>query len=134
MRPFTPPVSGANVLPGSSLSRSPWTGAGYTSRTRAGETYFAHVVHVRTDSGLLIFDLRLYDRDGCLYEACSGVRMNDVSGGKLNPPHWIKITEADRTTDRMAARCDAMAVIELISVAPFADKVLSAERASALKA
>jgi hypothetical protein len=50
---------------------------------RAGETYFAHVIHVRTDSGLLIFDLRIYDRNGCLYVACSGVRMKDVSGGKL---------------------------------------------------
>ena len=97
------------------------------AQTRAGETYFAHVVHVRTDSGLLMFDLRIYDRDGCLYEACSGVRMKDVSGGKMNPPQWIKITEADQATDRMAARCDALAVIELITVAPFADKVLSAD-------
>jgi phosphopantetheinyl transferase len=97
------------------------------SQTRAGETYFAHVMHVRTDSGLLIFDLRLYDRDGCLYEACSGVRMKDVSGGKVAPPQWIKITEADQTTGRMAAGCDALTVIELTTVAPFAEKVLSAD-------
>jgi phosphopantetheinyl transferase len=97
------------------------------SQTRAGETYFAHVMHVRTDSGLLIFDLRLYDRDGCLYEACSGVRMKDVSGGKVAPPQWIRITEADQTTGRMAAGCDALTVIELTTVAPFAEKVLSAD-------
>ncbi|MBI5581977.1 MAG: polyketide synthase dehydratase domain-containing protein [Deltaproteobacteria bacterium] len=95
--------------------------------TRAGETYFAHVIHVRTDSGLLIFDLRIYDRDGCLYVACSGVRMKDVSGGKNSPPRWIGISEADQTTDRMAAGCDAFAVIESKTVAPFADKVLSAD-------
>jgi len=95
--------------------------------TRAGETYFAHVMHVRTDAGLLIFDLRLYDRDGCLCEACSGVRMKDVSSGKVLPPQWIKTTEADQTTGRMAAGCDALTVIELTTVAPFAEKVLSAD-------
>ena len=95
--------------------------------TRAGETYFVHVMHVRTDSGLLMFDLRMYDRDGCLYEACSGVRMKDVSGGKTLPPQWIKITEADQTTGRMADGCDALTVIELTTVAPFADKTLSAD-------
>ena len=95
--------------------------------TRAGETYFAHAMHVRTDSGLLVFDLRIYDRDGCLHEACSGVRMKDVSGGKALPPQWIKTTEADQTMGRMAAGCDALAVVELITVAPFADKALSAD-------
>jgi phosphopantetheinyl transferase len=95
--------------------------------TRAGETYFAHVMHVRTDAGLLIFDLRMYDRDGCLYVACSGVRMKDVSGGKRLPPQWINIPAADQTTGLMAAGCDALTVIELITVAPFADKVLSAD-------
>jgi hypothetical protein len=83
--------------------------------TRAGETYFAHVVHVRTDAGLLIFDLRIHDRGGRLYEACSGVRMKDVSGGKRIPPQWIRIAAADQTTDRMAAGCDALAVVELIT-------------------
>ena len=95
--------------------------------TRAGETYFAHVMHVRTDSGLLIFDLRIYGRDGCLFVACSGVRMKDVSGGKVAPPQWIRITEADQTTGLMAAGCDALTVIELTTVAPFAEKVLSAD-------
>jgi hypothetical protein len=65
--------------------------------TRAGETYFAQVMHVRTDAGLLIFDLRIHDRDGCLYEACSGVGMKDVSSGKRSPPQWIRIAAADQT-------------------------------------
>ncbi len=96
--------------------------------TRPGETYFAHVMHVRTDSGLLIFDLRIYGRDGCLFVACSGVRMKDVSGGKRLPPQWINIpAAADQTTGLMAAGCDALTVIELTTVAPFADKVLSAD-------
>jgi phosphopantetheinyl transferase len=95
--------------------------------TRAGETYFAHVMHVRTDAGLLIFDLRMYDCDGSLYVACSGVRMKDVSGGKRLPPQWVSIPAADPTTGLMAAGCDALTVIELIAVAPFADKVLTAD-------
>ncbi len=84
-------------------------------------------MHVRTDAGLLIFDLRMYDRDGILHVACSGVRMKDVSGGKRLPPQWISVPEADPTTGLMAAGCDALTVIELITVAPFADKVLSAD-------
>ncbi len=95
--------------------------------TRAGETYFAHVMHVQTDAGLLMFDLRIFDRDGCLCEACSGLRMRDVSGGKTSPPQWIKITEADQTTERMAAECNALTVVELRTVAPFAGKTLSAD-------
>jgi phosphopantetheinyl transferase len=97
------------------------------ARTRAGETYFAHVMHVRTDSGQLVFDLRIYDRDGCLYEASSGVRMKDVSGGKRLPPQWISTTEADQTSGRLAAGCDALTVIELATVAPFAHQALSAD-------
>jgi len=96
--------------------------------TRAGETYFAHVMHVRTDAGLLIFDLRMYDRDGSLHVACSGVRMKDVSGGKRLPPQWVSLpATTDRTTGLMAAGCAAVTVIELITVVPFADKVLSAD-------
>jgi phosphopantetheinyl transferase len=95
--------------------------------TRAGETYFAHVMHVQTDAGLLMFDLQIFDRDGCLCEVCSGLCMRDVSGGKTFPPPWIKITEADQTTERLAAECNALTVVELTSVAPFADKMLSAE-------
>lgn len=82
------------------------------AQTRAGETYFAHVIHVLADSGLLVFDLRIYDRDERLYEACSGLRMKDVSGGKTAPPQWIRITEAEQTTDRMAAACNTLTVGE----------------------
>jgi phosphopantetheinyl transferase len=94
--------------------------------TRSGETYYAHVLPVRTDPGLLIFDLRIYDRAGCLYEACSGVRMRDVSGGKLKPPQWIRATGENQWATRIEAGCDALTVIELTSLAPFADQTLAA--------
>jgi phosphopantetheinyl transferase len=95
------------------------------AHTRSGETYYAHVLPVRTDSGLLIFDLRIYDRAGCLYEACSGARMRDVSGGKLKPPQWIRTTGENHWATRIAARCDAMTMMELTSLAPFADQTLA---------
>jgi hypothetical protein len=58
--------------------------------TRAGETYCVHVTPVRADSGILVFDLQITDHDGSLYESCSGIRMRDVSGGRLKPPQWIR--------------------------------------------
>jgi hypothetical protein len=58
--------------------------------TAPAETYIVHVRPVRADPNLLIFDLGIFDRAERLYEACSGVRMRDVSGGKMRPPEWIK--------------------------------------------
>jgi phosphopantetheinyl transferase len=95
------------------------------AQTRPGETYYAHVLPVRAESGLLIFDLRIYDRIGCLYETCSGVQMRDVSGGKLKPPQWVRTMDGNGSAARIAAGCDAMAVIDLTTLAPFADQVLA---------
>lgn len=93
--------------------------------TRPGETYFVQVRPVQADPALLVFDLWIYDREGCLREACSGVRMRDVSGGRMRPPEWVKPAEPSGTTNRIAGACVASAVIELAALAPFADKTLS---------
>ena len=93
--------------------------------TLPAETYFVHVMPVQVDPALLIFDLRIYDREGCLHEACSGVRMRDVSGGKIGPPEWIKTGAQPEAADRIAGACRASAVIELAALAPFAEKTLS---------
>jgi phosphopantetheinyl transferase len=95
--------------------------------TRPGDTYFGHVTPVRAEPNLLIFDLRLFDGDGRLCETAAGVRMRDVSGEKREPPRWIAGEGRKQTVERIAARCRAISVIELNSVAPFASKVLSAE-------
>jgi len=95
--------------------------------TRPGDAYFGHVTPVRLEPGLLIFDLRIFDGGGRLCETAAGVRMRDVSGGKLKPPPWIAGEGYQQTAERIAARCRAVAVIELNCVAPFANKVLSAE-------
>ncbi len=58
-------------------------------KTRAGESYYAAAVPVEADSKSLLFDIRIYGRDGELREANTGVSMKDVSAGRLKPPAWI---------------------------------------------
>jgi acyl transferase domain-containing protein len=70
--------------------------------TRPGDTYFGHVTPVRVEPGLLIFDLRIFDDGGRLCETAAGVRMRDVSGGRLKPPQWIKVGVEKQTADRIA--------------------------------
>ena len=53
--------------------------------TLPAETYFVHVMPTQVDPALLMFDLRIYDREGFLHEVCSGVRMRDVSAGRMRP-------------------------------------------------
>jgi phosphopantetheinyl transferase len=93
--------------------------------TQPAATYFVHVTPVQVDPALLIFNLRIYDREGCLHEACSGVRMRDVSGGKIRPPEWIKKGAQPEAVDRIAGSCRALTLIEIAALAPFADKTLS---------
>lgn len=67
--------------------------------TRAGHTYGVHVIPVRADAGTLVFDLRIFGPEGCLHEACSGVRMRDVSGGRLKPPPWVRAAGEGSSAD-----------------------------------
>ncbi len=97
--------------------------------TRPVETYFVHVTPVQPDRSLLIFDLRVYDREGRLHEACWGVRMRDVSGGTIRPPEWISAGGRPGGAVRVTDACRAVAVIEPSAMAAFAEKTLSkAER------
>lgn len=57
--------------------------------TRPGDFYQAVVMPRRTTPELLVFDLALYDRDGGLCERVQGVRMRDVSAGRMTPPEWV---------------------------------------------
>ncbi|MFO7707892.1 MAG: polyketide synthase dehydratase domain-containing protein [Desulfobacterales bacterium] len=93
--------------------------------TRPGETYFAHVAPLQTNPALLIFDLRIYNREGGLHETCTGVSMRDVSGGRLQPPGWIRAVAPDEAAARIAGACKALSMIEPGAMAPFAEKSLS---------
>ena len=57
--------------------------------TRSGEIYFMHILPLQKDSTLLLFDMRIYDKNGTLYEEARGVQMRDVSAGRMKPPSWI---------------------------------------------
>lgn len=93
--------------------------------TLPAEAYFVHVLPVRTDPAQLVFDLRIYDREGRLHEACSGVRMRDVSGGRMRPPEWVRPAERTGAANRIDGACAASVVIELAALSPFADQTLS---------
>ena len=93
--------------------------------TLPAETYFVHVMPTQVDPALLMFDLRIYDCEGFLHEVCSGVRMRDVSAGRMRPPEWIRTGARSPATNRVAGACRASAVIELDALLPFAEKTLS---------
>ncbi len=59
-------------------------------RTKRGGNYLGRVVPVKIDQKSLIFDAWIYDLDGAIYEAISGIKMRDVTQGRLHPPQWIK--------------------------------------------
>ncbi len=57
--------------------------------TVPSETYFAYATPVMADSRSLLFDIRIFARDGALCEECLGVSMKDVSAGRLKPPQEV---------------------------------------------
>ena len=57
--------------------------------TRPGDTYICAAIPVRPDADMLIFDIYIGDEDSTLYEIARGVRMRDVSAGRMKPPSWI---------------------------------------------
>jgi hypothetical protein len=58
--------------------------------TLAGGAYTAHILPMCEDRGALVFDIRITDAEDLLFEVARGVRMRDVSGGRLKPPDWIR--------------------------------------------
>ncbi len=59
-------------------------------KTRKGGTYLGRVVPVSIDRESLLFDAWIYDLNGVIYEAISGIKMRDVTQGRLHPPQWMK--------------------------------------------
>ncbi len=68
---------------------------GFTERiiyrkTKKRSNYIGRIIPVNISRVPLIFDASIYDLDGILYESISGIKMRDVSQGRLRPPDWIK--------------------------------------------
>jgi hypothetical protein len=57
--------------------------------TRTGKSYIAVLIPIQKDPKLLIFDIWIYGQNGEVYEGVLGVRMRDVSAGRMQPPPWI---------------------------------------------
>jgi hypothetical protein len=60
-------------------------------KTKKGGAYLGRVVPVKVDRESLTFDAWIYDLNGVLCEVISGVRMRDVTQGRLHPPQWIRV-------------------------------------------
>jgi hypothetical protein len=59
-------------------------------RTCCGRQYEATIRFRGEEGGALSFDLCLRDSEANICEAIRGLVMRDVSGGKLQPPGWIR--------------------------------------------
>ena len=55
-----------------------------------GSSYNTRVELLSRTRDELLFDLHIFDDTGQVYERVTGVRMRDVSGGKIKPPEWIR--------------------------------------------
>jgi phosphopantetheinyl transferase len=94
------------------------------AQTKPGETYVCRIIPVQTDSAQLTFDIWIVDKNGRLFEKLQGVRMRDVSGGKVHPPGWIRSCGAARPLRRIANQSAAVALIDRATVMPFSDQCL----------
>jgi hypothetical protein len=53
-------------------------------------SYLCRVLPVNTIGEILVFDLWIYDQDETLCEAILGLRMTDVTAGRILPPFWVR--------------------------------------------
>lgn len=58
--------------------------------TKKGGSYFARIVPVEVSHEPLIFDAWIFDQNGVICESISGLRMRDITKGRMRPPQWIK--------------------------------------------
>jgi len=58
--------------------------------TSAGETYLCRVVSLPDDGSALRFNVRLFGEDHRPVEIILGLKMRDISGGRLKPPAWVR--------------------------------------------
>lgn len=58
--------------------------------TQPGGNYLVRVELRGQTRNELVFDLEILDDTGRVHEQVSGIRMRDVSGGRIKPPGWIR--------------------------------------------
>jgi hypothetical protein len=60
--------------------------------TKPGEEYLAYLAIVKQHRGENIFNLLIYQSNGIIFEVVDGLKMRDVTGGRMKPPGWIQET------------------------------------------
>ncbi len=60
-------------------------------KTKKRGSYLGRVVPVPINREWLTFDAWIYDSNGVIYETVHGIKMRDVTQGRLHPPQWIKV-------------------------------------------
>ncbi|MDP1990132.1 MAG: polyketide synthase dehydratase domain-containing protein, partial [Syntrophales bacterium] len=58
--------------------------------TSAGETYLCRVFCLPEKGAVLRFNVWLFDEDHRPVEIVQGLKMRDISGGRLKPPVWVR--------------------------------------------
>ncbi|MDQ5984717.1 MAG: hypothetical protein CSYNP_00413 [Syntrophus sp. SKADARSKE-3] len=92
--------------------------------TVPGERYHCRVFPRSASGGVLQLDLSIHDKEGRLREMARGVRMKDVSGGRLSPPSWVQ-ANVDDPIPMILNHCRAISVVEIRTVAAIAAQALS---------
>jgi phosphopantetheinyl transferase len=93
--------------------------------TVPGEIYYGRIRPCRVLDSELTVDIELRDVQGSLRESVAGVQMRDVSGGRLQPPQWIIRKAQPDPVVEVERQCLGLTVVELDSLAPFADRALT---------
>jgi hypothetical protein len=57
---------------------------------RKGGSYLARIIPVDATREPLLFDAVIFDQNGVICESIAGLRMRDVTQGRMKPPGWIK--------------------------------------------
>ena len=92
---------------------------------QSGHPYISRVFPIKTDEDILYFDLWILNQEGEIIEFIKGVKMRDVSGGRLQPPAWIRSEVNFAGLDRLNPYCNKIVLAERDTLMPFAPKCLT---------
>lgn len=95
------------------------------SPTRAEESYICRIIPLSGDADLRLFDVFIFDGQGLLKEEVRGLRMRDVTGGRIKAPDWVRSGWDIKTLEHIRTHCEAFALMDLSTVNRLAEKTLS---------
>ena len=60
------------------------------SATKKGGSYLARIAPIAVSREPFVFDAWIFDQKGIMCESISGLRMRDITKGRMRPPQWIR--------------------------------------------